>query len=174
MAVQDVLEQVVNYEIFYEGERIGNSSSVELPEISFTTTDISGAGIAGQYTAPTLGSLESCEIKLTFRALYKKLMRFMEQRAAQISLRGAVQQYDSTNGTLKVLPVRIDARGRVKSLEPCKFEPAETMDASITLEADVLSVKIDNVEELLIDKLNFIYRVGGTDYLAPVRVAIGI
>lgn len=174
LAVMNVLEQCVSYEIFCEGERFGNSSSVELPEMNFKTQTISGAGIAGEYDAPTLGSLESCEIKITFRALYKKVTQLMKQRAVQLSMRGVVQQYDSGTGTLKPLPIRIDARGRVKSFAPGKFEPSELMDSELTFEADVLSVKVNNVEEMLIDKLNFIYRVDGTDYLAEVRTALGI
>ncbi|MBR4641577.1 MAG: phage major tail tube protein [Selenomonadaceae bacterium] len=174
MGMQDTLEQVINYEVFVDGGRCLGTGSVELPELTYLTQDIKGAGIAGNYSAPTLGHLDSLELKLTFRALYESPIALMEQKAVILSLRGAVQQYDSANGTLKPLPVRIDARGRIKGGAMGKFEPSELMDTEITFECDVISVKVNNIEYFMHDKLNFVNRVNGQDYLASVRLALGI
>ena len=174
MAMQDTLEQVINYEVFIDGGRCLGTGSVDLPELQYMTQTIKGAGIAGEYEAPTLGHLQSLEIKLTFRALYESPIALMEQKAVILSLRGAVQQYDSANGTLKPLPVRIDARGRIKGGAMGKFEPSELMDTEITFECDVISVKVNNIEYFMHDKLNFVNRVNGQDYLASVRLALGI
>ena len=174
MNVNNILEQTINFEVFIDSNRCLGSASCELPELNFATVEIAGSGIAGKIDAPTLGHFESIELKLTFRALYKPVVSLMAQKAVQLSLRAAVQQYDSGTGTLSPLPVRIDARGRIKNLAPGKFESSELMDSEITFEADVLSIKINNVEQLLIDKLNFIYRVDGKDYLAETRTALGI
>lgn len=174
MGMQDTLEQVINYEVFINGGRCLGTGSVELPELTYLTQDIKGAGIAGNYSAPTLGHLDSLELKLTFRALYENPIALMEQKAVTLSLRGAVQQYDSANGTLKPLPVRIDARGRIKGGAMGKLEPSELMDTEITFECDVISVKVNNIEYFMHDKLNFVNRVNGQDYLASVRLALGI
>lgn len=174
MSVNNVLEQVINYEVFVDGNRCLGSASVELPEVTYKTQDISGAGIAGEYSANTLGHLESLELKITFRALFDKPVALLAQKAVQLSLRGAIQQYDSGTGTLKPLPVRVDARGRVKSAALGKLEPSELTDTEITFECDVISVKVNNVELFMHDKLNFVSRVNGTDYLAEVRAALGI
>ena len=174
MGMQDTLEQVINYEVFVDGGRCLGTGSVELPELTYLTQDIKGAGIAGNYSAPTLGHLDSLELKLTFRALYESPIALMEQKAVILSLRGADQQYDSANGTLKPLPVRIDARGRIKGGAMGKFEPSELMDTEITFECDVISVKVNNIEYFMHDKLNFVNRVNGQDYLASVRLALGI
>ena len=174
MSMQDTLEQVINYEVFVNGGRCLGTASVDLPELQYMTQTIKGAGIAGEYEAPTLGHLQSLEIKLTFRALYENPIALMEQKAVILSLRGAVQQYDSANGTLKPLPVRIDARGRIKGGAMGKFEPSELMDTEITFECDVISVKVNNIEYFMHDKLNFVNRVNGQDYLASVRLALGI
>ena len=55
-----------------------------------------------------------------------------------------------------------------------KFEPSELMDTEITFECDVISVKVNNIEYFMHDKLNFVNRVNGQDYLASVRLALGI
>ncbi|MBR2519179.1 MAG: phage major tail tube protein [Selenomonadaceae bacterium] len=174
MGMQDTLEQVINYEVFVDGGRCLGTASVDLPEINYMTQDIKGAGIAGQYSAPTLGHLDSLEIKLTFRAIYESPISLMEQKAVILSLRGAIQQYDSATGVLKALPVRIDGRGRIKGGAMGKFEPSELTDTEITFECDVISIKVNNVELFMHDKLNFVNRVNGQDYLAPVRLALGI
>ena len=174
MSMQDTLEQVINYEVYVDGGRCLGTASVDLPELQYMTQTIKGAGIAGEYEAPTLGHLQSLEIKLTFRALYENPIALMEQKAVILSLRAAVQQYDSANGTLKPLPVRIDARGRIKGGAMGKFEPSELMDTEITFECDVISVKVNNIEYFMHDKLNFVNRVNGQDYLASVRLALGI
>lgn len=174
MATMDTLEQVQNYEVFVNGGRCMGTASVDLPELQYMTQTIKGAGIAGEYEAPTLGHLQSLEIKLTFRALYENPVALMEQKAVILSLRGAIQKYDTATGELKTLPVRIDGRGRIKGGAMGKFEPSELTDTEITFECDVISVKVNNVELFMHDKLNFVNRVNGQDYLAPVRLALGI
>lgn len=175
MSVQTVMEQVINFEVFIDGSRVPLAiATAELPELNYMTQTIKGAGIAGEYEANTLGHLESLELKLTFRALYDKPVALMEQRAILLSLRGAMQQYDAATGVLKPLPVRIDARGRIKGGALGKFEPGELTDSEVTFECDVVSVKVSNSEIFMHDKLNFISRVNGVDYLADVRSALGI
>ena len=174
MSTMDTLEQLQNYEVFVNGGRCMGTASVELPDIQYMTQTIKGAGIAGEIESPTLGHLQSLELKLTFRALYENPIALMEQKAVILSLRGAVQKYDTADGVLKTLPVRIDARGRIKGGAMGKFEPSELMDTEITFECDVISVKVNNIEYFMHDKLNFVNRVNGQDYLAQVRAAIGI
>ena len=174
MSTMDTLEQVQNYEVFVNGGRCMGTASVDLPELQYMTQTIKGAGIAGEIEAPTLGHLQSLELKLTFRALYENPIALMEQKAVNLSLRGAIQKYDTGTGELKTLPVRIDARGRIKGGALGKLEPSELMDTEITFECDVISVKINNSEYFMHDKLNFVNRVNGKDYLASVRLALGI
>ena len=52
--------------------------------------------------------------------------------------------------------------------------PVELTDTEITFECDVISIKVNNIELFMHDKMNFINRVNGTDYLASVRTALGI
>ena len=174
MSVQDVLEQTINYEIYVEGGRCLGTASVELPELQYMTQTIKGAGIAGEMDAPTLGHLQSLEMKLTFRALFDKPVELMQQRlATNLSCRGALQRYDPMLGLTKVVRVQVDFRGRPKGLNLGKLEPGELTDTEITFGIDIISVKIDGKEVFMHDKLNFINRVEGVDQLLDVRLALG-
>ena len=44
----------------------------------------------------------------------------------------------------------------------------------LELEVTRLEILLDGEEQLLIDKINFIYKVQGTDLLAAVRVQMGL
>lgn len=175
MSVQDVLEQTINYEVYVEGGRCLGTASVELPELQYMTQTIKGAGVAGEMDAPTLGHLQSLEMKLTFRALFDKPVELMQQRlATNLSCRGALQRYDATLGLVKVVRVRVDMRGRPKGINLGKLEPGELTDTEITFECDIISVKIDDREVFMHDKLNFINRIEGVDQLMDVRAALGL
>ena len=174
MSVQDTLEQTINYEVYVDGGRCLGTASLELPTLTYMTQTIKGAGIAGEYESPTLGHLQSLEMKLTFRALFDWPVSLMDSRVVQISCRGVMQRYDGVNGVRKHVPVQVDVRGRVKEGNLGKLEPNELTDTEITFECDVISVNVDRIEIFMHDKLNFVNRVNGQDYLASVRLALGI
>ena len=44
----------------------------------------------------------------------------------------------------------------------------------LELEVTRLEILLDDEEQLLIDKINFVHRVKGTDLLAAVRVQMGL
>ena len=91
-----------------------------------------------------------------------------------LSLRGANQQYDSGTGELKVLPVRVDIRGHIKSNNLGKFEPSATGDVETTLVCDYVKVRVNGDEQLEFDLFNYVYKVGGNDYMADILGALGL
>ena len=51
------------------GKLIGISDSVTLAPLSMLTTNISGAGIGGEYAAPVIGHTQSMQQEIPFRTL---------------------------------------------------------------------------------------------------------
>ena len=170
-----VPETLINFEV-YDGEsnRQLGLANVELPELTFMTTEINGTGMAGKIEAPILGHFESFEIKLVWRTIFDKPLKFMEQRSVMISLRGAMQDYDSALGTLKVTPVRIDARVQPKGLTLGKLEPGEQTETENLFACDYLKITVDDKMMLEFDLFNYVYRTGVLDQLADVRAALGL
>lgn len=174
MAINDVMAQNINYEIYVDGDRCLGTASVDLSELNYLTTEISGAGVGGKIDMPTLGHTENMEITLHWRSLFESPLRLMKQAAFMLSCRGAMQKYDAGTGELKVLPVRIDARCLPTSLNLGKFEPSETTDTESKFVIDYISVKVDGAKVFEHDKFNYIHEVDGQDYMAAVRAALGL
>ena len=61
-----------------------------------------------------------------------------------------------------------------KKLDMGKLPDMESQEGSTEHEVYYMKVDIDNQEQLLIDKFNYIYRVQGSDYLAGTRRNIGM
>ena len=174
MAINEVRDKLVNYEVFIAGDRKLGMADVTLPEIGYKTDTLSGAGIGGEIDMPTLGQTESMELQINWRTINGDVTELLKQEAHDLELRGANQHYDAGTGKFRVQPVKINVRGVPKSGNLGKFEPSAKSDAGTTLELLYLKVTIDGEKKVEIDKLNYIHYVNGTDYLADVRTALGL
>lgn len=174
MAVNDVMQQDINYEVFVEGTRYLGTASVDLPEINYMTSEIKGAGVAGQIDMPTLGHLENMELTLHWRSIFERPVNLLQQNAVMLSLRGAMQKYDAATGVLRPLPVRIDARCLTAGLTLGKLEPSEQTDTETKFTIDYLKITVNGVKEFEHDKFNFIHEIEGYDYLSATRAALGL
>ena len=169
-------ESLINYEVYLgdNAERLLGTASAEFGDLEFLSSEIKGAGIGGSYENPVVGHIKAPEVTLNWRTLFTEPVRLLSPNARKLSLRAAIQRYDSGNGTLKILPVKIDVRARMKSSSLGKFEPGEQTETKTVLICDYLKITIDNVERFEYDCFNFIYKVYGDDLLADVRTALGL
>lgn len=174
MAVNDVMQMNINYEVYVEGNRYLGTASVDLPEINYMTNEIKGAGVAGQIDVPVLSHIENLEITLHWRSIFERPTELLGQNAIMMSLRGAMQKYDAATGVLKPLPVRIDCRCLSAGLTLGKLEPAEQTDTESKFNLDYIKITIDGTKEFEHDKFNYIHEVGGYDYLSATRAALGL
>ena len=174
MAVNDVMEQNINYEVYVEGNRYLGTASVDLPEINYMTNEIKGAGVAGQIDVPTLGHVENIEITLHWRSIFERPLDLMKQDAVMLSLRGAMMKYDAATGVTKPLPVRIDCRCLAAGLTLGKLEPSEQTDTESKFNLDYIKITVDGSKKFEHDKFNYIHEVGGYDYLSATRSALGL
>lgn len=167
-------ETLINYEVYVDSTRYLGHADVELPEINFSTAEINGAGIAGKSDVPVTGFTESLELKINWRTLVKRPLVLLKPTAQKLSIRGAMQGFDSKNGVVKITAVKVDVIGRVKSTSLGKFSPANQTESNTTLLLDYLKISIDGNEVVEIDRYNFKYIVDGVDYLSDVRSALGL
>ena len=167
-------ESVVNFEIYDGGNRLLGMASIELPEISFLTSEVSGAAISGKLDVPVTGATESLELNLKWRTLYKDAVKYLRHNVVNLSARAALQNYDSSKGEVKISPLRVDFRGRVKGVELGSLKPAEQMESSTKIECDYLKITVDGNVTALVDKYNYRYEVNSVDFMSDVRHALGL
>lgn len=172
---EGVRAQLINYEIFDgDGTRLLGTSTIDLPELKALTAEISGAGISGKIDMPTIGALESLTITLNWRSINADFADFSVQRAVDLFCYGAEQLYDHGEGELNVEQVKISIRGIPKNGTLGKLEPATTTDSKNEIELLYMKIEVGGEEIIEFDKVNFIYRVNGEDYLEDTRDALNI
>lgn len=169
-----VPERLVNFRVYNEAEDLLGVSDIELPELSYMTDTISGAGMAGEVESPVIGHFQSMGTTFNWRTIEKKAVNLLGMKAHLVIARGAQQEYDASNGVWKTVPVRCTMKVMPKKLGVGKFEVGSTTDTSTEFEVIYLKLYIDNKEVLEIDKYNYKCVINGEDILAPVRVAMGL
>lgn len=168
-----VNEAIINFQVYENATEYYGMAEVGLPEISFITNEVKGAGISGTFESVVLGHLEAMTLTLNFRTIVADAIALLEPRDHQIDLRVAQQDKDTVTGQTKVVALKHIFVVKPKKLNPGKVAPATPADASGEYATTYWATFIDGEKVLEIDILNFIYFVNGKDYLADVRRALG-
>ena len=175
--------QTINFEVYLDtatatssggssgrtGANSGNSSkylgiaSVDLPEITFQTQDVSGVGIGGTINYPSLWLTDSMAATLHWRSLTQDISEFSRQRAVTLQLYSAVNSYKNSDGSLEPMAIKIKMRVLPKKGTLGKLQPNELMDNETEFEVIRLEVYVNGSEEYLIDKVNYVLKLGGQE-----------
>lgn len=162
-----------NFEFYLNGEKKPGVVDITLPNLEAKTTTITGAGISGDIDMPVSGHTNNLTTELNFRITDETALELGEVRAYDFEMFGAEEVYDAATGEYNVKSLRVMLRLMPSSVELGKLSPAETMDTKMTGSVLYLKVSVDGVTKVEIDKLNYIYNVNGTDFLAKIRKALG-
>ena len=162
-----------NFEFYLNGVKRPGVVDITLPNLEAKTTTITGAGISGDIDMPVSGHTNNLTVELNFRITDETALELGEVRAYDFEMFVAVEIYDAATGEYKAKSLRIMVRLLPTSVELGKLSPAETMDTKLTGSAIYLKVSVDGVTKVEVDKLNYIYNVNGTDFLAKIRKALG-
>lgn len=166
-------EKVVNYNVYDDTEKlVGLSGEVALPNLEAMTETVSGAGMLGEYESANPGHFGSMTIDLTFRTLYDKSFTLLKNEGRPIVLRAAQQSYDVANGKTSYRGLKITIKGPSKGLNLGNLTvgaPTETVNTF-----EVLYIKIEENGKVLLelDKLNFVYILGGVDMMKDIKKLI--
>lgn len=149
-------------------------ASVEYPGISNITQTVKGTGVGGEVEATVLGQFESMETKINWNTPTKHNLRFTGGQPVALEFRGAVQNWDSGENAYIMDQVRVVIRGRAKSSEPGKWEPANTTDSTNTIETTYFKYEVNGETVIEIDKYACKCVIDGVDVVAELRAALGI
>ncbi|WP_300807638.1 phage major tail tube protein [uncultured Desulfovibrio sp.] len=168
-------EQTVAYRVYHNGTDFIGIATLELPQIAYMTETLSGSGIAGEIENPTIGITQSISVKATFTSITPEVFETLDwTQNALYECWSALQVTDDATGQRSSVPYRVNFVGRLKGFPLGSMEQGKKHGNELELEVTRLEVMLDGQEKLLIDKLNFLHRVNGTDMLGTVRAQIGM
>lgn len=166
-------QSVINFAVYEDSKEYVGMAKVTLPDLSYLTTSISGAGIAGNLEAVILGHVEAMTMGLDFRTTTAQVMSLAEPRRHNIDLRVAQQEEDTVSGTIKVRRIKHVFVVVPKSIKGGTIAPASPTDGSGEYAVSYWATYIDGKKMQEIDPANFIFIINGKDMLSEVRKALG-
>lgn len=169
-----VPEKLVSFRVYENGDDLLGVADVTLPTLQAMSETIKGAGLAGEIDSPVIGHYSSMEVQLSWRSIYKNILKLAAPRSFNFDLRGSAQVKDSENGNFVTQRIKIVVRGVPKNLELGKFDVGAATGTTTTLEVDYIKITVDNSDILELDKYNYICKIDGTDYLSEIREALGL
>ncbi len=151
----------------------GVAKTITLPDLARKMESYRAAGMDGPVKADMGHSDDGIQLEWTLGGLdLITLRQFGTTNVNGVPLRfaGAYQRDDDGS----VSAVEVIMRGRHESYSFGDAEPGEDTEHTITTTCTYYKLIVDGVEEIEIDLLGMVFKVGGVDILAEQRAAIGL
>ena len=175
MATNPIPELINDMRAYIDGSTdMISVKSMELPELSSPTVDVTGVGVAGTIAAPVHGHFESMETTLTWQVPTATSTKLTGGVPISLDAYGDRQGFDGGENAYQHKQYHVVIRGRVKSHAPGTLEAQNAMESTTTIETHYLKISLDNEELCEIDKYGYICKIGGVDMLSIVRQNIGM
>ena len=175
MSINKVPEMLQETRVYWDGEdNMVGIANVDLPELSSSTTSITGVGLAGEVDAPVRGHFGSLELTLNWRTPHTSGLRIVGGKPVSLQIYGSIQNFDSGANDYVEDQIIVTVRGRAKSYAPGTFEAMNTTDSSNTIEVHYLKVEMAGETVVEIDKYGHKSVVDGVDFMAKIRQNIGM
>lgn len=166
-------DKLVNFACYDENAVMVGTADATLPDLAYMTEELQGAGIAGSIDSPAVGHFQSLTTTINWRTLMEDNISFVAPKTYHFTFRGSLQMYDETTGEYVTKALKVVMKVLPKNLNLGALNVAAQMGTTATFELTYLKIDIANREYLEIDKVGFICRIDGVDYLAEVRRHLG-
>ena len=155
------------------GKEKAGVGDVTMPDITYKTEEITGAGLMGSYNSVLAGQLEAMKMTINFRNTTEDFFKLSTPVNHTLDIRDAQQVDDSVLDTTSVSKIKHIVRGKTISASGGSIKPASPHDASLEIAVNYWATYLDGKKIREIDILNHICYIDGTDYFADVREALG-
>lgn len=167
-----IIPQAINRFNVYQGGKklIGTSGEVTLPEVTYLTDSLEGAGVGGNMDLPIIGLVDDMEAEIPFMSLIDDVFSMMDPtEPANVSLHGSIQGTNRETGGADFISLSVVFRGIVKKFTPGTVKAGGKMGSSVTLGLSYYKIVLNGKTQLEIDKLNEVFIVNGHDVIEKVR-----
>lgn len=163
---------VVAQRVFFDAGEVDDVVEVQLPTIEFATTEVKGAGTSGTLNLPTTGQINPMTVTITQRSISKNAINLAMPGQHTLELR-FIKDAKTSDGQMIPQGTKIFLTVYTVKFDPGKLAVGNTMDGSIEYSASRYRIVIEGEEVLLVDILNRIFKVNGTDYNAVINQKLG-
>lgn len=165
-----VRNHLVNrFNVYRDGTRmVGVAGELTLPEVTYLTDSLEGAGTGGNMDVPVIGLIEDIELEISFDSLCEDIFSLIGG-TVDISIHGGLQGTDTGTGAAGFTEISIIARGIVKKFTPGTMKAGGKMGSSVALGLSYYKYAMGGKTELEIDRFNGVFVVSGKDLLSEVR-----
>ena len=166
-------EAYIDFEVYEDARNFIGISQATLPNITFLTQQITGAGISGNVEAVLTGMVDAMSLTLNFRNATDAAVAMMSPQRHNIDLRVAEQFWDTENIRKTISADKYVMVVIPKNTQPGNVAPASAADASGEYTVYYYAGYRDGKKLWEIDPWNYICNINGVDYMADVRKALG-
>ncbi len=166
-------QSVINYEVYEDNNTYLGITDTTLPNISFLTQTISGAGIGGNVDAVITSMVDAMNLTFNWRMSTPRTFQLAEPRSHTLTLRVAQQYEDPVAAALGVESVKHVLRVIPKNYNFGALQAANPNNGSGEYAVRYWAVFSNGKKLIEIDPLNNKCLINGVDYAAPVRKALG-
>lgn len=165
MAFLPIKGAVLANTVYKDGELVAKDVTVTLPTVTYRTAEHNALGVI---ELPMLGQIEAMEASVTKKGYDEGLAALAAPEAMNLEFRFVQDVIDSEN---VATPEGCKAFMRCvpKTLPGSDLEPGAVGDTQITFAVTRYQLIVGGVEVCLIDQLNGIQRINGTDYAKSIQ-----
>ena len=166
-------ESLIDFAVYEGKNQFAGVAEVGLPDIAYITQTLNGAGIAGNVEAVLVGMTDVMTCTMKFRSCTDAAAELAKPTSHQVELRVAEQFWDSKEGQRSIKADKYVMKLIPKKSSPGTVAPASPTDANGEYSVYYYAAYKDGTKLWEIDPHNYICIIGGTDYMQPVRKALG-
>ncbi|MBR1625596.1 MAG: phage major tail tube protein [Bacteroidales bacterium] len=164
MASLDKIGTVLADTVYNGTDLVAEDVTVNLPEIEFQTSELKAQGTLTIPT-PLTGDMEASVTKVGFD---KGFFSLLGLESKEIEYR-FVQQSISPDGVVTSQGCKAFITGIPKNIPGGTLEPGSTFEGELKFAVTRYQLFVDGAERVLIDKLQNICKINGTDYAKDIK-----
>lgn len=152
-------------------DKLVGTASVTLPDLVDKVETMAAMGTLGDVEAVIKGQLEAMTTIIKFTNIGKNIALVTED--VDLNIRAAIQVKNPETGKAEIQAVEANVRGIVKSFKPGEIAKASKAETEKEIATSYFDLTIDGEKIVKIDKLAYVYEIGGKSILDDIKKAIG-
>lgn len=153
-------------------DEVRAAKQATLPDVQTGTTTINVSGMLGPLDVPNTNQIDAMTYSFQYDGSAPDATVLHRPGMHQHELRVAEDMFDTVAQANKLVAVKYRMAGMLTGVTGGDIEKGGQKTSTATYQCTRFEKYVDGAQVLLVDKINCIYRVNGTDYAADVRAIL--